>query len=293
MVVPFALTPIAEAGAAEVRGLDCSRPLDAAELEALHAAIRRYPILAIRDQQLSPAQQVAFSRSFGELETQNNLQFLHPDEPLVLILSNDRDAAGNPIGVPDGGDALHSDSSHKPEPCRYTILHAVRNPSRGGHTEFVNTALVYEALPEELRARVDGRYAVHDSNKLLNPRIVISPDRPNAKEFYEELGTKFGAVRQPVVRTHPDTGKRALYVSPRFTLRIEGMDEDASEALLQQLFALMKEERFRYVHAWRDGDLVMWDNRCLNHRATGGYVYPDVRRMHRTSVCGEPAAFVA
>jgi taurine dioxygenase len=293
MVAPFVVTELSPVGAAEIVGLDASRPLDPPTFVALRAVLRRYPIIAMRDQHLTPRQQVEFSRQFGELEEQLNAKYTHPEDPLVLVLSNDRDAAGNLIGVPDAGDALHSDSSTKPAPCRYTILHAIANPSRGGQTEFINTALVYEALPAELRAELAGRFAYHDANKLKNPRIRISPDRPDATSFYEEQGAKHPAILQPVVRTHPDTGRQALFVSPRFTLAIDGMEPEASEALLVSLFAMMKEARFRYVHTWHDGDLVMWDNRTLNHRAMGGYVYPDVRRMHRTSVCGEPAVFVA
>jgi taurine dioxygenase len=93
------------------------------------------------------------------------------------------------------------------------------------------------------------------------------------------------------VRTHPVSGRQALYVSPRFTLSIDGLEEAESDTLLDELFAFMGEERFRYRHHWADGDLVMWDNRCLTHRATGGYVLPDIRRMHRTTICGEPAFY--
>jgi taurine dioxygenase len=276
-------------GAAEVTGLDCARPLSADDLAAVNEAFWDYPILAIRDQRLSPQQQVAFTRQFGELEDTTNARYAHPDEPLVLVLSNELGPDGLPVGVPDAGDFLHSDLSTRPNPSKATILHAIKTPSRGGDTEFVNLYRVYESLPAELKRRVDGKYAFHHTSKLKNPRVAISGDRPDAAEYYASLEATQPDVRQPVVRTHPETGRQALYVSPRFTLRIDGMEPDASEALLRELFAQMKPLVWRYK--WQPHDLVMWDNRCLNHRATGGYVLPDTRRMHRTSLMGDPAFY--
>jgi taurine dioxygenase len=274
-------------GAAEVLDLDCSRPLPAAELGALRQALCDYPILAIREQQLSAPQQAAFSRQFGALRNEANAEFAHPDDPDVLILSNEIRPDGSAVGVVDAGDFLHSDSSHQLEPIAITILHAIRNPSRGGDTEFVNLTMVYDALPAELRHEVDGRYAFHHGSKLRNKRVAVSGSRPGAAETYARIERDNADVRQPMVRTHPETGHQALYISPRFTLRVEELEEAESDALLDRLFALMRDERFTYRHRWRAGDLVLWDNRCLNHRATGGYVLPDVRRMHRTTVAGD------
>ncbi len=287
----FQVREISRAGAAEVLGLDCSGPLDPEALATLRAAFVTTPILAIRGQHLTAAGQAAFSRNFGELEPQVNSQYVHPDDPFVLILSNELRPDGTAVGVVDAGDFLHSDSSWSRTPVAATILYSVRNPEHGGDTEFCNMYLVYEALPPELRRRVEGRTAVHHVSKAKNPRVAISPSRPNAKEFYEQQEREMEEVHQPMVRTHPHSGRQALYVSPRFTLRVDGLEPAESDALLDELFALMGEERFRYRHLWRDGDLVMWDNRCLTHRATGGYVLPDIRRMHRTTICGEAAFY--
>ena len=284
----FQLNPLTETGAAEITGLDCSRPLDAGTLAALRAAFVEHPILAFRDQVLAPIEQAAFSRQFGALEEQVNSQYVHPDDPFVLILSNELRPDGTAVGVVDAGDFLHSDSSWSPSPVTATILYAVKNPERGGDTEFCNMYLVYEALPDDLRRRVAGRTAVHHVSKAKNPRVAISRTRPDAKEFYEKQEREMPEVHQPVVRTHPESGRQALYVSPRFTLRIDGLDHVESDEILNRLFAAMNDARYRYVHKWGDGDLVMWDNRCLTHRATGGYVLPDVRRMHRTTICGAP-----
>jgi taurine dioxygenase len=283
----FELRELSPVGAAEVIGLDCRYPLEPRALAELQAAFVRYPILVIRDQALTAVQQSRFSRQFGPLEEQVNSQYVHPDDPYVLILSNEIRPDGTAVGVVDAGDFLHSDSSWSPSPCQATILHAIRNPRQGGDTEYCNMYLVYEALPTDLKRRIEGRRAIHHVSKSKNRRVAISASRPGAKEFYEKQERELPEVAHPIVRTHPVSGRQALYVSPRFTLRVEGLEEAESDALLDELFGYMGDERFRYRHRWSDGDLVMWDNRCLTHRACGGYVLPDIRRMHRTTVCGD------
>ena len=280
-------------GAAEITGLDCSRPFAPETFAHVRATLQRYPILAFRDQSLSPAEQVAFSLQFGPIEDTENSRYVHPDDPHVLVLSNEVDADGKALGIADAGDFLHSDLSTRREPSNLTILHAIKNPSRGGDTEFVNMYNVYAALPDDLRRAIEGRYAWHHTSKLKNPRVAISGERPDAVEFYQKLEATVPDELQPMVRTHPETGRQALYVSPRFTLRIDGMEPEASETLLRKLFTIMRDDRHLWRYKWRDGDLVMWDNRCLCHRATGGYRLPDTRRMHRTSVAGEKAFYRA
>jgi taurine dioxygenase len=277
-------------GAAEVLGLECAQPLAHDDLAALKATFLRYPILAIRNQQLTPREQVVFSLQFGPVEETGNMRYAHPDESRVLVLSNELGPDGLPVGVVDAGDFLHSDLSPRPEPSTMTILQSVKHPSRGGDTEFVNMYNVYDALGDDLRREINGKFAWHHTSKLKNPRVAISGDRPDAEEYYRSLETTPDTL-QPVVRTHPETGRQALYVSPRFTLRIDGMEPDASEALLKRLFAVMRDKKFLWRYKWRDGDLVMWDNRCLCHRATGGYIYPDTRRLHRTSIAGNRAFY--
>jgi taurine dioxygenase len=283
----FVVTPLSEVGAAEIVGLDCARPFDAQTLAAVEAAFLRYPILVFRDQILGAKEQAAFSRQFGALEPQDRLHYTHPDDRDVLILSNEIGPDGKPVGVVDAGDFWHSDSSHHEEPVKSTILYAVKNPRTGGDTAYCNMYLVYDALPDELRDAVAGRTAVHHVSKARNPRVSISKDRPDAKDYYAAAERIHADVHQPVIRTHPESLRQAVYVSPRFTLSIDGIDAGESERLLCAIFEIMKRPAFQYRHRWRDNDLVMWDNRCLTHRATGGYVLPDVRRMHRTTVRGD------
>jgi len=269
---------------AEIIGVDLNG-FDDAEFSRIRDAFHTHQVLAIRGQNLSPGAQLAFSRRFGALEDQLNAHYTVPDYPEVLVLSNDvRD--GKPIGLIDGGDFWHSDSSHREFPSMATILHAVRNPKAGGDTEFANMYAAYEALPDELKRRIAALRGVHAVSKLKNKRVTVSPRRPDGKDFYERQRAIPDQV-WPLVRTHPVTGKKALYVSPRFTIGIEGMSEAEADEILDQLFAHQIRPEFVYRHKWADGDLVMWDNRSVIHQATGGYTYPDVRTMHRTVIAGD------
>jgi taurine dioxygenase len=291
LLTSFHVNPIGQAGAAEVVGLDCSRALGSETLAEVRAAFRRYPILVFRDQHLDARSLAAFTAQLGQLEWPANFQHAHPDHGQVLILSNELRPDGTAIGVVDAGDFLHSDSQSMPIPSVATLLYAERNPKTGGDTEYCNMYLVYEALPAELKARIAGLYGINRTSKFGNKRAALSQSRPGARDHYEGQLKQYPDVRHPVVRIHPETGRPALFISPRFTIAIDGLPEDESDRLLDELLAYTKDERFRYVHKWRDNDLVMWDNRCLTHRATGGYVLPDIRRMIRTVIgdTGSPA----
>jgi taurine dioxygenase len=269
---------------AEVLGADLNA-LAGDDFSRIRDAFHTHQVLAIRDQNLSPAAQLAFSRRFGALEDQLNAHYTVPDFPEVLVLSNDiRD--GKPVGLIDGGDFWHSDSSHRERPSMATILYAVKNPSEGGDTEFANMYAAYYALPDEMKRRIATLKGIHAVSKLKNKRVTVSPRRPDGKDFYEKQKSLPDQI-WPLVRTHPVTGKKALYVSPRFTIGIENMAEAEADTLLDELFAHQVRPEFVYRHLWRDRDLVMWDNRSVIHQATGGFAYPDVRTMHRTVVAGD------
>ena len=270
---------------AEVTGVDLRR-LDDASFQQIHQAFLAHQVIVVRDQTLTPDVQLAFSRRFGPLEDQLNAHYTVEGYPEVLVLSNDiKD--GKPVGLIDGGDFWHSDSSHRERPSMATMLYAVKNPRQGGDTEFANMYAAYETLPEALKQRIAGLKGVHAVSKLKNKRVTVSARRPDGKDFYERQKSIPDQV-WPLVRTHPETGRKALYVSPRFTIGIEGLAEDEADEILDQLFAHQIREELLYRHKWRDGDLVIWDNRCVIHHATGGYTYPDVRTMHRTVIAGDP-----
>ncbi len=278
------IRPLGAAMGAEVVGADLNALSDA-DFSHIRDAFLKYQVLVVRDQTLPPAAQLAFSRRFGALEDQLNAHYTVPDFPEVLVLSNDL-KDGKPIGLIDGGDFWHSDSSHRDFPSMATILYAIKNPDHGGDTEFANMYAAYETLPNDMKRRITGLKGIHAVSKLKNKRVTVSPRRPDGKDFYEKQKVLPDQV-WPMVRTHPVTGKKALYVSPRFTIGIEGLPEAEADEILDALFAHQVRPEFVYRHKWADRDLVMWDNRSVIHQATGGFTYPDVRTMHRTVVAGD------
>ena len=281
------VTPVSDILGAEVTGINLSQPLNGETLEGLRDAFLRYQVLVIRDQNMSPLEQVAFSKQFGDLEIPDNVDHTSEDSRNVMILSNEIREDGTAVGVVDGGDFWHSDSSHHDVPSMITILQSVTNPEKGGDTEFCNMYAVYDALPEDLKQKIDGLYAIHHVSKTVNKRVTISPSRPGAKDLYELQAKNRHEVVQPLVLTHPVTGRKALYCSPRFTIGIKGMDEAEADPILDALFPYITDRKrsYHYRHKYKTGDVVMWDNRCLCHRAVGGYA--TLRRMHRTVVAGD------
>ena len=280
------IAPLSDVLGAEIAGVDIARGLDAETFAAVRAALLRYRVLVFREQYLGPADQVAFSARFGPLETHDNRRYNLPGHDHVMVLSNDlRD--GEPIGVPDAGDSWHSDLSFKETPSLCTVLQAVTLPGAGGDTAFACMTRAYAALPAAVKARIAGRRAIHNPSKLVNPRVEISPLRRDAEAFYTGQAERFAGIPHPIVRTHPETGEKSLYVQPRFTIGIEGMEDDEAQPLLDRLFAHQIRPEFVYLNKWREGDLLMWDNRCVIHYATGGYAWPDIRTMHRTTVLGD------
>jgi taurine dioxygenase len=272
---------------AEITGIDLNA-CDDAMFEAINDAYLEHQMLCIRAQDLDPQNLVMFSERFGTVEPHENLRFTLAEQPKILVLSNDVDEHGNQIGVIDAGDAWHTDHSFKTHPANCTILYSLKNPSRGGATDFTNMYAAYDALSDEIKARISNLRGRHSISKLKNKRVKISGAREDAVEFYRRQETAIPDVDHPLVRTHPVTGRKSLYCSPRFTIGIVGLDEDEGDALLDALIAHSIRSEFRYRHHWGPGDVVMWDNRCVNHRATGGYEYPDIRHLYRTTVEGGP-----
>jgi taurine dioxygenase len=276
------VTSLSSAMGAEITGADLSRD-DSATFDAVRRALLDHHMIVVRGQDVPPAAHIAFSRRFGPVEAHDNTRYLKEGFPEILVLSNDLEN-GEPIGVPDAGDAWHSDLSFKKIPALVTILFALRLPDQGGDTDFTNLHAAYDALDGGMKRRLDGLRGVHTVNKLRNPRVTIAGTRQDAEEFYRARDV---TVTHPLVRIHPETGRKSLYLSPRFTIAIDGMDDSEAQPLLDDLIAHQLSKQFRYRHKWRQGDFVMWDNRSVNHRACGGYEYPDIRTIHRTTVLGD------
>lgn len=280
----FQVNRLGNALAAEIVGADLASLSDS-DFAALRDAFHENAMLVVRDQALNPAEQTAFTRRFGDIQYHINDEYKMPDQPEVLILSTELDADGNNLGIPDAGSDWHSDHSYVDVPTAYTILQSVIVPDNGGDTEWVGMTAAYDALSDEMKERIDGLIAIHSFNRFRNPRMT-RPDRHGDGEAYYAERSPPDAFH-PIARTHPHTGKKALFISPRFTLGIQDMDDAEAQPLLDELFDHLLEERFIYHHQWRKGDLVMWDNRQTLHKALGGVQLPEVRRMHRSTVVGE------
>ena len=278
------VTPLSEVLGAEVRGVDLAGPLTGSAFGYILDVFYRYQVVVFRDQALTPEAQIAFSRRFGPVERHNNEEFLLGGNPEILVLSNDR-KDDVPIGVLAAGDFWHSDHAFKKETGLATLLYAVRLPKQGGDTEFANNYRAYETLSDGMKDRLFGLKGIHSRNRLRNPRVEVS--RPNVEGYYKRGGGKENDVLHPIVRTHPVTGRKGLFISPRFTIGIADMDDRDAQPLLDRLFEHLIRPENVYRHEWQPCDFLMWDNRCVNHRACGGYTYPDIRLIHRTTVLGD------
>ncbi|CAD5109489.1 TauD/TfdA dioxygenase family protein [Zestomonas carbonaria] len=278
----FDILPFSGALGAEVLGLDLSRPLGDADFARIHRAHLDHHVLVFRDQRITPEQQIAFSRCFGILQIHVLKQFLLAGHPEILIVSNIIEN-GQPVGLGDAGKFWHSDLSYKELPSLGSMLHAQELPEEGGDTLFANQHLAWETLPEALRKAVEGRRAVHSYTATYAKPRFEGDWRP---KLTEQQLAEVKEVVHPVVRTHPETGRKGLFVSEGFTTRIEGLPEDESRQLLAELFAHSVRPEFIYRHRWQEHDLVFWDNRSLIHLAAGcpGHLR---RKLYRTTIQGD------
>jgi taurine dioxygenase len=274
--------PLSPALGVEVSGIDAA-DLDDATFNELRDVFHEALVVVVRDQDLSPAAQTDFARRFGEIQYHISPEYLMKDQPEIMILSNEKED-GKYIGLPDGGSEWHSDHSYVEQPTGYTLLHAIKVPRDGGDTEWTNMVAAYETLPDGMKRRIDGLVGIHSFNRLKNPRISRPVLHGNDEEYYKRSPPD---SYHPLVRTHPHTGRKALYISPRFTIGIQDMVEGEAQALLDDLFAHIANRELVYRHRWRVGDLLLWDNRSTIHLALLGVPEGQHRRMHRATVMGE------
>jgi taurine dioxygenase len=267
---------------AELLGLDLTSPLDDSDFSRVHQAHLDHHLLVFRDQKITPAQQIEFSRRFGALQIHVLHQFQLADHPEILIISNIKEN-GEPIGLGDAGHFWHSDLSYVEVPSLGSMLHAQEIPAEGGDTLFANMHLAWDTLDVHLRNKVAGLKAEHSYLAQYAELQRRNPWRPN---LTAEQIAKVKPVLQPVVRTHPETGRKALFVSEHFTTRIAGLPEDESRDLLAQLFAHSVKPEHVYRHRWQPHDLIFWDNRSLMHLATGCPEHLR-RKLYRTTIEGD------
>ena len=283
------IRPFEAALGAEVHGVDLSQDLDEATFDAIERAWNDHSVLLFRDQIIDEARHIAFSRRFGDLEIHVLDQYLHPQHPEILIVSNVMEGDRH-VGIYDAGRYWHTDLSYMAVPSRGSLLHAVEVPHDAagdplGDTLFASTAAAYDALPAEMKRRI-AELKAEFSLASRHARLVADGD-PNAA-LSDTHQAKAPPVVHKVVRTHPVTGRRSIYVNEGQTARILGLPEDEARDLLDELCAHCTRPEFVYRHRWRAGDLLIWDNIPTQHIAICDYALPQRRYMHRTTLRGTP-----
>ncbi|MGY8962200.1 MAG: TauD/TfdA dioxygenase family protein [Rhodospirillales bacterium] len=275
------ITPLSDVCGAEVIGFDCGGDIDHKYFQAVQSAFNKHSVLVFRDQHLKPDQHIAFSKCWGDIKGHILTQYLLPGYPELLVVSNKKDDNGNPVGIEDAGRYWHTDVSYESVPPMGSLLYGLEVPCHGGDTLFASQHRAYDNLPQDLRGRVADLTAHHRFNYTQIQAEDGSARKPLTKEQEKQL---VGAVH-PIVRTHPDTGRKGLYVNPGFTDRVVDMEEGESQKLLDTLFSYATDDAVVYRHRWNVRDLVFWDNRCLMHHATP-YPAHSIRHMNRTTVAG-------
>lgn len=286
----LAATPLSPALGAEVAGIDLRDELSDETVARIRELWRRYIVLVFRGQDLTTEDQRRFASNFGTLrerrrggtkfaKSKYGLYEGDPDirdDPNLMLVSNIT-VDGKPIGAFAEGDMwFHIDSGYSERPYKYTFLHAIKLPSEGGNTLFANMYRAYETLPQDLKDKIAGRQALHIHEYKRTEKVDLTADFSKSPHAFH-----------PVVTTHPETGRKSLFVDRLMTARIEGLPAEESAALLEQLFDHAERPENIYEHVWRMGDVVMWDNRCLTHGRT--YFPKDQERvLRRCTIAGDP-----
>jgi alpha-ketoglutarate-dependent 2,4-dichlorophenoxyacetate dioxygenase len=273
--------------AAEVEGVDITKPLSPDDAAAIHAGMDEYAVLVFHDQPLTDEQQLAFTRSLGEIEPSIGASLRAPDEyrlPTTFADVSNLDKNNNVFAREDrrrlfaiGNRLWHSDSSFKVVPAKYSLLHARSIPSKGGNTEFADMRAAYDALDDETKKEIEDLICEHSQ--------IFSRQQIGFFDLTEEERVRFKPVRQRLVRTHPSTGRKSLYLASHAG-SIVGWPVPEARCFLRDLTEHATQRQFVYAHRWTVGDLVMWDNRRTMHRARPFPVH-EPRDMRRTTLVGD------
>ena len=275
----FGMRKLTPALGAEILGVDLSQPMDEALFRDIERAWHAHAVVLFRRQTLGDLQHVAFAARFGELAHPLKAYEGGKIHPALMFVTNEKKDGKYVGALPDGEMFFHSDMCYLERPLSAATLYAVAVPPEGGNTVFASMYAAYDALPADLRETLEGRLAVNSYEPgygTSNVQMRIkAPSSPTARSF-----------AHPVIRTHPATGRKALYVNRLMTEYIVGMPRAQSDALLERVFAHQEQPQFQYEHRWQTGDLLIWDNRCTLH-ARRDFPGTHLRKLRRVAVRGE------
>ena len=286
--MPLTIRPFETAIGAEVLGFDMSKPMDDATFRAIDDAWNRYSVLVFRDQKMTEEEHIRFSKRFGDLEEHVLYQYRHPKHPDIFVVSNVKDETGRHVGAYDAGRYWHTDLSYMAVPSRGSILYAIEIPHDDagkplGDTLWAGTAVAYDGLSESMKKRIANLKAEFS---LENRHKKLVADGDASAVLDEKHKASAPPVVHKVVRTHPVTGRKCIYVNEGQTSRILDIPEDESRDLLNELWSESTKTDYIYRHKWRVGDVVMWDNIPTQHLAICDYALPKRRYLQRTTLRG-------
>jgi alpha-ketoglutarate-dependent taurine dioxygenase len=273
----FTVTPLTDHTGAEVVGIDFTQPVDPETRTTLDRAFTEHHVLVMRDQHFTPDEFKAAMQMFGELQPHDKKEQHVPGHPDIHYVSNDMIVNGKRF-IP--GETFHTDHSNLPRPPKATALFAVALPSSGGDTQYVNMRSAYDDLAEATKQKLVGLKAVHVYQSRYSPR-ALSGLNEESRRSLAPPGV------HPLVRTHPENGRKALYLNPVRMESIIGMEDTDALALIDELMRHATQEKYEYRHKWRDGDWVLWDNRSVMHQANGDYDMSERRYLYRLMLKGE------
>lgn len=280
------IIPSGQTLGARIENIDLANPLSDADFRRILRALGQHGVLCFPGQTFATSEFAAFARRFGDLEVNVANLFHEPDFPDIMVLSNQVSADGKPVGLNDAGQGWHTDMSYSKDIALANVLHAQAVPTRNGkplgETQFRNMHAAYDELPDELKHKLEGRTATHDFEKFWE----VMRQRPGSRraKLTEEQKRKKPPVSQPLVRVHPLTGRKVLYANPGYTMWIDGMDRQESDAITEYLFRHQERADFLYAHRWSVGDVLMWDNIGTVHNAIADYMPNEHRYMRRAQV---------
>jgi taurine dioxygenase len=261
---------------AEIRDIDLREPLSKETRDQLNAELARYGVLVFRDQKLAPQQFLAAGEIFGPCMPHHRKSDDAAEDSSIFEVKNEQRPDGTYYVV---GESFHTDHSNDPVPPKATLLHPVSLPDRGGDTQFVNVHAAYDDLPDAMKQRIENLLAVHVYASSYSPRLLKKLDNDTAAHLPPP------AVHG-LVRIHPDTGRKYLYLNPVRMESIIGMPDDEAQALIAQLMEHATQTRYEYRHVWKYGDMVIWDNRNVMHQANADYDMRQTRKLIRMMIKG-------